>query len=557
MTHSDESVHPATASLVDSDTSADSGSQGTRQLTVPGVLPVLAWVAVAMTAGFGLVLRVSLRGGESLWLDELWTLDAVSRTFKEMVGSRLVSDQAPPVWTSLTWLWLRTVRTYDPVAMRSLSTFFSVVAVAAPLAGALRIRALRAPFIVMAGLFSLSLLAVQFAVELRNYSFTMALGSIATVLWAGLLTGQLPRTNRWIFAFALAGAIGGFAHYYGNLLYAGLLTVLVVAWLTRLPRRPLFVLLAWGSLSLVPVVTWYFATRRWSPGIAVAAPPNVAELKNWMQYSFAPLTNVLSGQPPAYPDGSPGTGAGIAGAVVLVLLVALGIDAVSHRRTPTVPPSPSTLLGGAAVVVVVLGVTASWVISLLLPPSMNVRNLSAFVPALFLATACATTVARRDTIRWVSVVLVLGVWLAVTGTFVSKHGVMALGPPWQKSAGYEQTAAVLVDSQRSPTPPDLVGLQQPWAWHGDWDAVVRAHTGVGPAISTDPEPLPVAWVMGAEDPLLATVSSGPLIVFAYAGDARGVGLFAWAEQNSGPCTMTTYGSPGFGNIEVATCRGSR
>jgi hypothetical protein len=510
---------------------------------------------VILIATVGLLLRVVLLGSESLWLDELWTLDAVSRPFTEMVGSRLVSDQAPPVWTSLMWVWLRTVRTYDPAAVRTLATVFSLVAVAAPLAGALRMRALRAPLLVMAGLFALSLLGVQYAIELRNYSFTMAMGSIAIVLWAGLLTGQLPATGRWILAFTFVGAIGGFAHYYGNLLYASLLVVLVVAWLPRRPRRPLYVLFAWASLSFVPVVSWYLVTRRWSPGTAVAGPPNVAELKTWTQYSFAPLTNLVAHQPPGYADGSPGTGAWVAGAVVLVLLIALAGAAATRRRESDVPVSPSVPLGTGAVLVVALGVAMAWGVSLLLPPSMNTRNLSALVPALFLATGCAATVARRDTVRWVAALLVLGVWSAGAAIYTSQHGIRALSPPWQQSAGYAATAKVLVESQQAPEPPHLVGLQQPWAWHGDWDAVVRAEIGSGPAVATGPSPLPVIWVMDDQDPLLTAVPRGPLIVFGYADDPRDIGLVAWARRVNGPCDESRLGAPGFGNVVVATCGG--
>jgi hypothetical protein len=381
------------------------------------------------------------------------------------------------------------------------------------------------------------------------------MGGIATVLWAGLLTGELPRTGRWILAFTFSGAIGGFAHYYGNLLYASLLLVLVLAWLARPPRRPLYVLLAWASLSFVPVVTWYLVTRRWSPGTAVASPPNVAELKRWTQYSFAPLTNLLSDQAPASVDGSSGIGAWIAIAVVLVLLVALLAVAARRRRPTDLPTSPSVVLGSAAVAVTALGIVAAWGVSLMLPPSMNTRNLAALVPALFLATGCATAVARRESVRWATAVLVLAVWSGSAAVFTAQHGVTALSPPWQQSAGYAATAKVLVQSQQAPEPPRLVGLQQPWAWHGDWDAVVRAEIGSGPALATGPGPLPVVWVMDDQDPLLTTVPHGPLIVFGYADDPRDAALIAWARRVDGPCDESRLGTSGFGNIMVATCGG--
>jgi hypothetical protein len=239
--------------------------------------------------------------------------------------------------------------------------------------------------------------------------------------------------------------------------------------------------------------------------------------------------------------------------VVAALITALAAAIVQRRRTTAQPMSPSVLLGVAAVAVVALGVAMAWLVSLILPPNMNTRNLSALVPALFLATACAATVARREPVRWAVALVVLAVWSTTAAIYTAQHGVRALSPPWQQSAGYAATARVLVQSQRAPDPPRLVGLQQPWAWHGDWDAVVRAEIGSGPALATGPGPLPVVWVMDDQDSLLTTVQRGPLVVFGYADDPRVAGLVAWARRVNGPCDESRVGAAGFGNVLVATC----
>ena len=515
---------------------------------------VVATVLVAAAVAFGTLLRVMTVATGSLWLDELWTLDAISRSYQEMVGSRLVSDQSPPAWTSLSWLWLRLTGTYDATVMRSLPLVLGLVGVAAPLLGAVRMRRLRPQLLVMAALTALSLIAVQYSVEMRAYAFTMAMGSVATVIWAGLLTGSIPRTGRWIFAMALAGAVGGFAHYYGNLLYVGLLAVLAMAWLRVDPPRPLYVLAGWGALSLVPVGAWYVATRRWSPGIAVAPDPGLGEIEHWTQYAFAPVTNLLSGQSPGYADGTPGTGLAILLLVALALAGAVALGYVRGQRTALATRAPGVALGVATLAVVAVAVGAAWVLSLLLPPSMNARNLSAVVPALFLATACAATAARRRSRQWTAAALVVGVWLSVATVYTAVHGVSALAPPWQQESGYRAAAELVMASQEGSGSSRLVGLKQAWDWHGDWDAVVRSETGAPPADPTDPEPLPVTWVLDASDPALESLRGQPLVAFAYASDARADALLAWAQQASSPCELRTFGGPGVGKVVVADCR---
>ena len=517
-------------------------------------VPLVATVLVTATVVWGLVLRVLTLGTGSLWLDELWTLDAVSRSFTEMVGARLVSDQSPPAWTSLSWLWLRLAGTYDETAMRSLPLVFGMVAVAAPLLGAVRMRRLRPALLVMTALMALSLMAVQYSVEMRAYAFTMALGSVATVVWAGLLTGSLPRTGRWIFTMALAGALVGFAHYYGNLLHVGLLGVLAVAWLRLDPRRPLYVLAGWGALSLVPVAAWYLATRHWSPGIAVAPEPGLGEIRTWTQYGYAPLANLLSGQSPGYADGGPGTGLAVLLVVVLVLAGGLLLGFVTGRRPSLDGPAPAVPVGVSALAVVVVAVGAAWVLSLLLPPSMNARNLSAVVPALFLATACAATSARRRSRQWAATALVTGAWLSAATVYTALHGVDDLAPPWHREAGYEAAAELVVASQGDGSGARLVGLKQAWDWHGDWDAVIRSETGAGPASPTDPEPLPVQWVLDVGDPALASLRGRPVVAFAYASDGRATDLVAWAQDAAGPCVVRTFGGPGVGEVVLADCR---
>src|SRR5687768_6261846 len=155
-----------------------------------------SWLLALLTLAaviLGVYSRVAILGTGSLWLDELWTLDAISRSFTEMVGARLVSDQSPPLSTALTWVWLQLVGTYDASIMRLLPALFGAAAIAAPLVAAMKMPLMRPTLLVMASFMALSLFPLQFSVELRPYSMMIGLGTAATVIWVGLITAELPR----------------------------------------------------------------------------------------------------------------------------------------------------------------------------------------------------------------------------------------------------------------------------------------------------------------------------------------------------------------------------
>lgn len=510
-------------------------------------LLVLTGLAVAT----GVLLRVSLLGSGSLWMDELWTLDAVSRSFKEMIGARLVSDQSPPLWTMLSWVWLNLVGTYDAASMRILPAAFSCLGIAAPIVGAMRMRALRPTLLVMASLLALSLLAVQYAVEFRTYSMMIGLGAVATVIWAGLLTAALPRSGPWLFAFALSGALAGFGHYYGNILYVSELAVLLAVLALGHRWRPALTLFAWGVLSLLPVLGWYFATSAWHQNQAVAAPPSFSQIQTWLTYAFAPVTNVLASDPPGYPEGARGNGVVVAGLIAGVIFAAVIWYALPRKgRAAGLPPA--TVAGACATLVVAAGICGAWLLSLLEPPSMNFRNLAALLPALFLAVACACTLLPGRA-RWLTASIAVAGLVAVNGAFVSQYGVASLTPPWQEQAGYRDAARILISASHESPKPILIGLNTAWVWHGQWDAAIRAELGAGPAVSSDPEPLAVLWIDSVQDISPGEVPRGPVVLFSDYADQRTSDLFAWAEKTLGSCRQSTFGGPGYGVVMLLRC----
>jgi hypothetical protein len=512
-------------------------------------------VLVATAAALGIWLRLALLGAGSLWLDELWTLDAVSRSFKEMIGARLVSDQSPPLFTVLTWLWLRVTGTYDPSAMRFLSMGFGSLAILAPLAGAVTLRSIRPALLVVAALFALSLFPLQYSVELRAYSTMIGLSTVSTVVWAGLLSGDLPRSGRWISVFALTGALAGFAHYYGNLPYVAELLVLAGTWLRTRPHRPLYLLLGCGSVSLIPVVAWFAFTQPWFPNHAVAPPPSFGEINNWADYAFSPVTTILHGLPAVYHDTSGGLGLSTLAAVAL----AIGMATVfGFRGRATVwERSQSIRLGTYAIAVVVVGLALAWFASVVRPPSMNYRNLAALLPPLFLAVACASTPGRSErTNHWTGALIVVA-WGIATMAVIGQSGVTSLTPPWQAQAGYRATVRTLLASTHEEPAVALIGLKLPWDWHGEWDAAARAELGLPPAESDGPAPLHVRWILDVQELRPSGMPDMPLIVFTDARDQRSADLFAWVQEVRDGCQSNSVGGPGFGVVDLLRCLAPR
>ena len=500
----------------------------------------------------GVLIRISLLRSGSLWLDELWTLDAISRSFKEMIGARLVSDVHPPLWSMLSWIWLRIVGTYEPGAMRLLPLGFSLAAIAVPVLGAVRLPSLRPALLVMSALLGLSLFTIQYAVELRSYSMMIALGTAATVIWAGLLVGDLPRRGSWIFLFTLTGALTGFVHYYGHLLYLGELGVLLVVWVFSRFRRPVVVLLSWAGLSLVPVTAWFVLTSRWFSGSPVAPPPSISEIQTWLAHTFGPVSNVVADHAPgyAYPDGP----FGIETILFGLTIAAIGGAAIFQlARRSGQQISPGVLVGGSALIVILMALVVAWVASLVLPPSMNARNLGALVPPLLLAVACAATIQRTEWMRWLTGSALVGAVLALAFAFTARYGVQALTPPWQQHAGYRPAVEALLASESASPRPTRIGLDTSWHWHGQWVAATRAALGSPPAESSDVGPIAVEWVADVDAAKANGVPDGPVVIVSDSGGQRQADLVAWLEELRGPCQTMEFGGPGFGLVTLFTC----
>jgi hypothetical protein len=301
------------------------------------------------------------------------------------------------------------------------------------------------------------------------------------------------------------------------------------------------------------VTLWYVLTRQWFPVQAVAGQPDWSTIQTWLAYSFGPLTNVVANHAPgyAYPDGPFGVETILFALTIASILGSALVWLTIHRRAQ--PLGRAAAVGASALFVVISGVACAWVASLVLPPSMNPRNLAALLPALFLAIACASTPALSERVNRWTAAAVVSVWLAAAALVIGQFGVGALAPAWQLQAGYRATAQTLLAATQENPAPALIGLELPWDWHGEWDAILRAELDRPPAESADPAPLDVRWIMDVEELRASGLPSSPLVVFTDASDQRSADLFAWLEQARPGCQPSVLGGPGYGVVSLLYC----
>ena len=517
----------------------------------PAYLFVLLIGLVALAVSIGVALRLRVLGVGSLWLDELWTTDAVSRTFKEMIGARLVSDQSPPLWTTSVWAWVRLTGTYSASVLRTWPLVWGLIGIGAFILGGSLLPRLRATLMLTAAALALSLMAIQFSVELRPYSMSMALVSAATVIWAGLLTGQIPARGVWVFWFALAGALAGFAHYYGNLPYLAEATILVVWWFTTQRLRMAAIGAAWAGVSLVPVIAWIAATRRWFPDLAVAPPPSFDTIRAWLVEVLQPIPRLID----PILDGWWSSDR----LLVLLVLVSFATGCVQlmrARRSGDRRGAVEAFLTVAALTALVLAFAGAWIVSLIAPPSLNGRNAFIFLPLLLLGLAGAITAARRAWVRWAAASAAAAMLVAAMATAWFQWGTTELAPWWHREAGYAPAAQALLDIATEEATPLFLGLEAPWRWHGDWDAILRSLQGSGPADESDPAPLPVTWLgTPADFDARQLPEASPIVLFTAYDAERFEVVLAALEPSAGPCTVEQLGGPQFGVVHLAVCTG--
>jgi mannosyltransferase len=186
------------------------GRRAVRVLRAVTSARVRLWSAPAGLLIAAAAIRLSTLGLQSFWYDEAFTPVHVLRVgFANTLHGIVNTENSPPVWYVLAWLWSRLFGT-GAVALRSISAAAGVGTVAVGWALGRELGGRRAA-IVLAGLLAVNPLFVWYSQEARAYGLLVF--TSASSLWLFVRADREP-TPRRLGAWALVGALSLATHYF-------------------------------------------------------------------------------------------------------------------------------------------------------------------------------------------------------------------------------------------------------------------------------------------------------------------------------------------------------
>jgi len=197
-------------------------------------------LAVAGLTVLAAALRFASIGHQGFWFDEASTALLVHFSPSKMLGLLPQTESTPPLYYCIAWVWAR-IFGFGEVGLRSLSAVAGVLTVPVAYAAGARLVSRRAGLIV-AALTATSPLLIWYSQEARSYELVVLLCATTLLTFANALATPGPRTlAAWAGACALALA----THY-----FAILAVVPEAAWLLVAHRRRRSVQVAVGAIAL-------------------------------------------------------------------------------------------------------------------------------------------------------------------------------------------------------------------------------------------------------------------------------------------------------------------
>ncbi|MEA2373970.1 MAG: mannosyltransferase [Thermoleophilaceae bacterium] len=195
----------------------------------------------------GAALRFATLDLQSFWLDEGITVGRLLRNdFGGMLGQIPASEQTPPLYYVLAWLWTRPFGTGE-VGVRSLSALVGSGTI--PIAYALgRQLVSRRAGLVAAALTAFSPLLVWYSQEARSYALFVALSGLSLLLFLRAIEERRDREarSRALWQWAIAAALALATHW-----FAVFLLLPQAAWLLLRGAPPRAARLAVGAWAAV------------------------------------------------------------------------------------------------------------------------------------------------------------------------------------------------------------------------------------------------------------------------------------------------------------------
>jgi hypothetical protein len=175
-------------------------------------------VATAVAAG----LRVPFLGHQSLWFDEIFTLQILNESsFSGLWHHIHATESTPPLYYLLGWL----LRARSAVAMRLISTLALTAAVPVGYLAFRRFVGWRAA-LATASILAVSPMLVAYATDARSYGLFVLTALLS--VWA--FSVLLESTSHWHFALWVAASVGCvWTHYFGAFVVGAEVAMLLAA----------------------------------------------------------------------------------------------------------------------------------------------------------------------------------------------------------------------------------------------------------------------------------------------------------------------------------------
>ncbi|HUO71395.1 MAG TPA: glycosyltransferase family 39 protein [Solirubrobacteraceae bacterium] len=321
-----------------------------------------AGLAVTGLTVLAALLRFTRLGHQGFWFDEANTAQLVHFSPGKMLGQIPKSESTPPLYYCVAWVWAR-IFGYGEAGLRSLSALAGVAAVPVAYGCGRKLISPRAG-VIAAALTACSPLLIWYSQEARSYSLLVLLTASSLMAFAYVRSDPTPRAvSAWVLAAGLALA----THY-----YAVLAVIPEAAWLLAVHRRRRSVqagvaVVGLCGLALIPLAisqngtgnaNWIaqapigrrlgpmfgqFVLGFGSPGYAVLEP---------LALVLAVLALILlatRSDPLERRGGVLAAGIALAGLVLNLLMIALGIDDLIARNTLAIwMPAAVAVAGGLA-----------------------------------------------------------------------------------------------------------------------------------------------------------------------------------------------------------------
>lgn len=174
----------------------------------------------ALTISIAAALRFFRIGHESIWLDEAFTIDTITRDYTSLglLFELPPQDFHPPLYFFLLDIWVSIFGTSE-VAIRLPSAVFGIVSVAVIYALGKKVFDFRAG-ITAALLLTVSPFHIYYAQEARTYTLLALLTAISYYFLVDIVNPDRNLTLRTLVGYVIVTALLGYTHVFGFLVIA-------------------------------------------------------------------------------------------------------------------------------------------------------------------------------------------------------------------------------------------------------------------------------------------------------------------------------------------------